>query len=421
MTRQEYVEQRKALVAEAEAYAKEGSRDKFDAKRQEIEALDNAYDEARKARANARAMKDQLADISGRTIGDDDVSGVVVDRTDDEDSRAFGSAARREVWRPSAKRGRELRAMNAVKLTSEGILTPTRYSDEISPTFNVVSGLVDRVRFFNRLGGESFEHSYIKGYGEGKEVADDANYHETDMEFGLVAIHKSKITAYSEVDEGVTKLPDADYDAEIAESIRIHLRRRLARQILVGSGGTNVLTGIFNSNYDSGNKTAGAIDPATDLEIDAITESTLDDFIFGYGGEEDVEDGAVLILNKLDLKAFAQLRDGNGNRIHTIRSNGNTGTIDGVDYIINSACKPISSATTQPGDYAMAFGHLSSYGLAIFSDIDIQRSTDYKFRSGQVAHRGSVYAGGNVIRWNGFLRGKKGGGSGEGEGEGEEI
>ena len=39
----------------------------------------------------------------------------------------------------------------------------------------------------------------------------------------------------------------------------------------------------------------------------------------------------------------------------------------------------------------MAYGHLSNYGLAIFSNIDIQQSTDYKFRSGQVAHRGSVY------------------------------
>src|SRR5690606_23882252 len=102
-----------------------------------------------------------------------------------------------------------------------------------------------------------------KGYGEGQETADGADYHETDMEFGLVAINKSKITAYSEMDEGVLKLPDVDYDAEVANATRIHLRRRLARQILIGNGASNRLTGIFYSNYDEQNQTKGAIDPAT--------------------------------------------------------------------------------------------------------------------------------------------------------------
>ena len=95
--------------------------------------------------------------------------------------------------------------------------------------------------------------------------------------------------------------------------------------------------------------------------------------------------------------------------VHTISYNGNTGLIDGIPFIINSACGVLSAAGTAPDTYCMAYGHLSNYGLAIFSDIDVQRSTDFKFRSGQVAHRGSVYVGGNVIKWNGFVRVKKAG------------
>jgi len=212
---------------------------------------------------------------------------------------------------------------------------------------------------------------------------------------------------YTEEDEGVLKLPDIDYDAEIVNGVRIALRKRIARQILVGPGTANRLTGIFASNYSSADPKAGAIDPATDLQLATIDDGTLDEIIFSYGGEEDVESGAALILNKQDLKAFAKLRDGNGNRVHTISYNGNTGLIDGVPFIINSACGVLSGAGTAPDTYCMAYGHLSNYGLAIFSDIDIQRSTDYKFRSGQVAHRGSVYVGGNVIKWNGFVRVKK--------------
>src|SRR5690606_37798288 len=134
---------------------------------------------------------------------------------------------------------------NAVSLTSEGVLVPTRFSDTIEPTFNVVSALIDRVRVITRLGGESFLKSYVKAYGTGAEKGDSDAYQVTDTEFGAAALNKSKISAYSEEDEGVLKLPDADYDAEVTAGIRIALRRRITQQIIAGSGATNVMTGIF--------------------------------------------------------------------------------------------------------------------------------------------------------------------------------
>ena len=404
MNRKEYVEKRKALVAEAEAYAAEGSVEKFNQVKAQIEELDNEYQKAIVARANTRALQDQLADLrAGMVPGAADGQGQVIDRMADQPQRIitrWGFAA-------SADRGSALKAMNAVKLTTEGVLVPTRYGTDLMPAWNEVSSIVDLVRIFPRIGGEAFERSYVKGYGEGAEVADDADYHASDTEFGFVSINKSKITVYTEEDEGVLKLPDIDYDAEIVNGVRVALRKRIARQILIGPGTSNRITGIFASNYSSSNLKAGAIDPSTDLSLATIDEGTLDEIIFSYGGEEDVESGAALILNKADLKAFAKLRDGNGNRIHTISYNGNTGLIDGIPFIVNSACGVLSAAGTTPNTYCMAYGHLSNYGLAIFSDIDIQRSTDYKFRSGQVAHRGSVYVGGNVIKWNGFVRVKK--------------
>jgi len=408
MNRKEYVEKRKALVAEAEAYAAEGSVEKFNQVKTQIEALDNEYQKAIVARANARALQDQLTDLRAGMVTNDDTKtnvgqGKVIDRIADQPQRVitrWGFAA-------SPERGRDLKAMNAVKLTTEGVLVPTRYGTDLMPAWNEVSSIVDLVRIFPRIGGEAFERSYVRGYGEGAEVADDADYHESDTEFGFVSINKSKITVYTEEDEGVLKLPDIDYDAEVVNGVRTALRKRIARQILIGPGTSNRITGIFASNYSSSNPKAGAIDPSTDRSLATIDEGTLDEIIFSYGGEEDVESGAALILNKADLKAFAKLRDGNGNRVHTISYNGNTGLIDGIPFIVNSACGVLSAAGTALNTYCMAYGHLTNYGLAIFSEIDIQRSTDYKFRSGQVAHRGSVYVGGNVIKWNGFVRVKK--------------
>lgn len=115
-----------------------------------------------------------------------------------------------------------------------------------------------------------------------------------------------------------------------------------------------------------------------------------------------------MILNKKDLKSFATLRGDDGEKIYDVVPNGNTGTIDGVPFIINSACKAVSDATTSTGQYSMAYGPLSNYMLTIFSDLDVQRSTDFKFKQGMIAHRGSVFAGGNVVSKNGFLRVKKG-------------
>jgi len=67
----------------------------------------------------------------------------------------------------------------------------------------------------------------------------------------------------------------------------------------------------------------------------------------------------------------------------------------------------LTDASTQADDYCMAYGPLSNYMLAIFSDLEIKRSEDYKFKQGMIAHRGSVFVGGNVVSKNGFLRIKK--------------
>lgn len=104
---------------------------------------------------------------------------------------------------------------------------------------------------------------------------------------------------------------------------------------------------------------------------------------------------------------FAKLRDKQGRKVYTIVNHGNTGTIDGVPYIINSACKAISDPATAAGSYEMAYGPLENYELAIFSDIDARKSTDYKFKQGQVAYRADIFVGGSVASKNGFIRVKK--------------
>lgn len=295
---------------------------------------------------------------------------------------------------------------NVKALTSADAAMPVHTAADVNETFNDVSSLVDRVKNVQLEGGETYQRGFVKSYGDGAgATAEGADYNPSEPTFGYVTIKKEKITAYTEEPEEMVKLPNADYDSVVEGSVTKAIRRYLSRQILIGDGSTSKFKGIFHNPTEAAEQ---VIDPATDITtISAIDDATLDEIIYSYGGDEEVEDVAVLILNKKDLKAFAKLRDKQGRKVYTIVNHGNTGTIDGVPYIINSACKAISDTATAAGDYNMAYGPLQNYEMAIFSDIDARKSTDYKFKQGQIAYRADIFAGGAVAAYNGFVRVKK--------------
>lgn len=311
-----------------------------------------------------------------------------------------GKDERSKEIEEAEKRGKALKEKRAVTVGSSDVILPKHQATDIKGTFNEVSSIVDRVNIKPLNGGESFEQPYMIGYGTGGYTEEGGDPAEAEPEWSYAIINKTKITAYAEDTEELQKLPAADYDAEVMKGIRIAIRKKLAAEILIGDGDPGHFVGIFDAN-------ATAIDPNTDKEIAAIDEKTLDEIIYSFGGDENVEDEAVLILNKADVKAFATLRKQNGDKVYDVKHNGNTGTIDGVPYIINSKCKAISDPNTTAGEYCMAYGPLSNYTMAIFSDMEVRRSDDYKFKEGMIAHRGVVFAGGNVTAHNGFLRIKK--------------
>lgn len=289
----------------------------------------------------------------------------------------------------------------AALTTTDGSIVLTEHtSPDISPAFNNVSSLIDRVKTVPLPGGETYKRPYVESYGDGAGSTDEgADYNLSEPNFGYAEIVREKITAYAEEPEEMVKLPDADYDGVVEESVTRAIKRYASRQILVGQGGTGKFRGIF---YNPASADDEIIDKDTDITtITDITDTTLDEIIYSFGGDEEVEDVAVLILNKKDLKKFAMLRDKQGRKVYTIKNHGNTGTIDEVPYIINSACAEIGKKDEK---YCMAYGPLSNYEVAVFSDIDARKSEHYKFKQGQIAYRADVFMGGNVVAKNGFIR-----------------
>lgn len=331
--------------------------------------------------------------------------GIADAHKDDDSGKDDGEGAETA----QAKRGKLLKAGAKVKMQLKDVFNaipssttamPGHTATDVRDTFNDVSSLIDAVKLVPLPGGESYKRGFVKSYGEGDYTAEGGNAAAAEPTFDYVDINKAKITAYCEEPEEIKKLAPAAYDNIISNSVARAVRRKASRQIVVGAGTTNTFTGIFNAP-------SNVIDGTTDVEIAAITATTLDDIIYSYGGDEDVEGNCGLILSKQDLRAFAMLRNSEDKKVYDVKIRGNTGTIDGVPFIINSACPALSKATTAAGTKCMAYGPYHNYELPVFSDLEVQHSTDYKFREGQIAHKAEFYAGGNVVAWNGFVRVKK--------------
>ena len=296
-------------------------------------------------------------------------------------------------------RGKQLKENRVIQVSSEEILLPEYTAAGLAPVpFAQVSSLVDRVNIINLNGGETYKKSYVKSNGIAGTTVEGQPYNESEPAFGYLTISKVKITVYTEITEELEKLPSIPYQAEVIRNINISLKKKISEQILRGTGSANTFTGIFC-------ETAVALADKPALEITAVTDTTLDDIIFAYGGDEEVEGGAVLILNKADLRAFAALKTQDGKKTHSIDTINKT--IDGIPYIINSNCSAISNQATAAGTYCLAYGSLKNYEVPVFSPVEISKSTDYKFKDGIISYKASVFTGGNVVGYNGFLRIKK--------------
>jgi HK97 family phage major capsid protein len=298
------------------------------------------------------------------------------------------------------KRGVDLREKRTVQVSQEEILLPQHVDNKINPyPFSEVSSLVDNINLINLNGGETYKKTFVKESGIAGTTNEGEDYNETEPDFGYVTITKCKLTAYTEITEELEKLPSVNYQAEVIKNIKTSLKKKLSLEILRGAGTANNFTGLFSDK-------AVALNDTEDLAISEIDENTLDDIVFAYGGNEDIEGGAVLILSKHDLRAFAGLRTKEGRKVHSIDYVNHT--IDGIPYIISSNCSALSNSQTPEGAYAMAYGSLKNYEVAVFSPIEISKSNDYKFKQGIICYKASVFVGGNVVGYQGFVRVVKG-------------
>lgn len=294
-------------------------------------------------------------------------------------------------------------------VTVEGgtILVPKKYKNTMSESFNSISSMVDMVNMVPLNGGESYSVAFEKGYGEGDYTTEGGEYKDIDVETDYVETGRAIITAYAEVTKQVKKLPSIDYLSNIAKRVRGAIKKKIGAQSIAGAGTTNTIRGLYNAD-------SKVLNGESDIELNRIDIDTLNTIVFKYGGNEDVETPQTLILNKLDLEAFAKLKNKNDEFVYKITKNGGTGTIAykegglAVPFVINSACNALSDSKITKGKFTMVYGSLADYEMPVFSDIEVQESTDYQFKKGMISYRADAIIGGTVSKYNGFVRVKKG-------------
>ena len=199
-------------------------------------------------------------------------------------------------------RGKALKEGRTITVTADGVLLPNHVDDKISPyPFREVSTLVDEVHTVNLKGGETYKKSFVKSHGTGGLTAEGDPYTTAEPTFGYLTISKVKVTAYAEITEELEKLPAADYQGEVLKGVNIALRKKISEQILRGAGTTNTFKGIFSNACE-------ALADNVDLEISAIDENTLDEIVYAYGGDEEVEGGCEGICCFIAFKVVDKIK-----------------------------------------------------------------------------------------------------------------
>lgn len=298
------------------------------------------------------------------------------------------------------ERAKLLKEGRAVTVASGNVLLPKHQSNDLATVpFRQVSTFYDLTKVRNLQGGETYEAPFTKSYGTGGLTEEGSAYTEAEPEFETAKINKVKVTAYAEFSEELERLPNANYEAEIRKGVEIALKKKMAQQQIGGTGESNTFIGITSTNADN-----TAVLASDDMELSKIDQDTLNKIIFAYGGDEEVEQKGVLVLNKADLLAFSLVKNDIGD--HAYKIDLANQTINTVPYIINSNLTSLDTASK--GQYSMIYGIPQYYETAIFSPVEIKKSYDYKFKDGMIAYRASVFAGGNTTAYRGFMRVKKG-------------
>lgn len=287
----------------------------------------------------------------------------------------------------------------SVLINGGKLATPTEVSginDVVGPH---VSSIVDLVKVVDCGGMGSNKVAYVKTDAAAADAQTEGTAATTkEPVFDVVTITPTSVAVLAYISRQVQKQSPLLYEAKVREQALLALRKKAASLITDQLKASELVT-TKNATLDTGKK-------------GVINEKTLRNLVLAFGGDEGVEGGAVLFLNKADLVAFGDVRGTNEKKavyeIEPDTANPNTGIIkDGglsVRYCLNSnltACA--GTAQTSSAVKTMFYGIPAALELDLFSDYEIAVSADFAFDKLLDTIRGDVELGADVVAQGGFV------------------
>lgn len=268
----------------------------------------------------------------------------------------------------------------SVLVSSGKLATPTEVSG-INDGFVKVSSIVDLVKVVNCEGMGSNKVAYVDAEATAAKQTEGSAANNSDPVFGFVTITPESVAVLSSISKQAKKQTTLVYEAKVRESALVALKKMAANIIT-----TKALASPLNGKVEG---------------ITAIDDKTLRKIALSYGGDEGIEGATYLFLTKADLIKFGDVRGtSNKNAVYEIipdTNNPNTGVIkDGgltVNYCLNSNLT----------ENKMLYGNPKMIELDLFSNYEIEVSSDFYFDKLMDAIRGDVELGADVVAKNGLL------------------
>lgn len=382
---------------------------------EEISAAAAAVEELERAQKSAKerlATIVEEAEALQREIEDAEAAASAAAGTGETDSDGADERSSRSASPDFARRCRDFQRTGkhsyrnaksfitraALLSNTSGVIGPTGVGGINDAVGTNVSDFIDMIKVTDCTGMASYKVAYLSDDMVAADGTEGAAPGESSAKFGSVEFKPTLTSLVTYVSREIRKQSPLDYEAKVRESANRALRRELSQKS-IGA----VLASTLNSKLEL-TAAKGA---------DLFDQNLLSNIILAYGGDEGVEGSAVLVLNKLDLRAFAAVRGTNEYLpVYSIMPDAghpSTGVIkdnNGLScrYCLNKNVTALSDLTaTTAAKKTMFYGNPQCCEMALWDGVEVDVNEGYKFGEGLLTIRGEVMSDQKVSTPNGFV------------------
>lgn len=357
MTKEKYLNDRKALLDQAQALIDEGKMEEFEAKKKEVEDLDAKFENEAKAAANLRALADKavVTDLSAASVS---VSGKPVETMSDTvediyDSMEYRKAFMNHVIKGEAMPAKFVNADANTKTTDIPAVIPTAVMEKIVEKMESTGMILPLVTRTAYKGGVKIPTSTVKPVASW--VAEGAGSAKQKKTTGSIDFAYNKLRCAISVSLETDTMALSVFETTFINNVTEAMTKALEQSIVSGTG-SGQPKGFLTEKAPTGQALSMAADDKLSYQTLVDAEAALP---LAY------ENGAVWFMTKKTFMSFVGMVDSNKQPIARV-NNGINGrperTLLGRTVILNDymvsyadsmAAAGIIAALFNPKDYVL--------------------------------------------------------------------